>query len=248
MESRVTAVMCLAFEARIAAGAGVALVCNGRRERLRDQVRHACEHSDGLISFGVAGGLDARLRSGDWIIATTVVSESGRFRTEERWTRRLCAALPGATCADISGLDAPVSRPIEKAAIGRAHRTVAIDTESHVVAEEATRHRIPFVVARVVLDPAWRELPPAALVPLNADGTPHLAGVMRSVLSKPSQMIGLTKVTADACRAWSALRRGRLSLGALFAFNGGLIEPEPAAWIAEPPDGPELPTTCAAPV
>jgi hopanoid-associated phosphorylase len=245
-ELRVTAVMCLAFEARIAAGPGVTLVCNSRRERLRDQVRRACAQSDGLISFGVAGGVDPSLHPGDWVIAANVVGQRGRYPADASWTRQLCAALPGALCADISGLDAPVASPTAKAAVARDHRTVAIDTESHVVAEEATRHGLPFAVARVVLDPAWRGLPPAALVPLNPDGNPHIAGVMRSVLAEPSQLLGLARVTADAWRAWSALRLGRASLSPLFAFR---CEPTRAAvWSEAPVDRPELPVTCVAPV
>lgn len=228
-ESIIGAVMCLAFEARIAAAAGVTVICNGRRERLRDQVQSICERASGLISFGVAGGLNAAARSGGWVVATSVVTETGRYATDERWALQLRAALPGALYADISGLDAPIASPAAKLALGRKHRTVAIDTESHVVAEEAARRGMPFVVARVVLDPVWRALPPAALVPLSADGSPDVVGVARSVLRTPSQLADLGKVTTDAFRAWCALRRGRLSLGPLFALPGAAGGLAPAA-------------------
>jgi hopanoid-associated phosphorylase len=225
--------MCLAFEARIAAAAGVTVVCNGRRERLRDQVQRACEHASGVISFGVAGGLDPGLRSGDWVIASGVVTPTGRYETDGRWTRQLRAALPGARYAPISGLDAPIANPAAKLALGIQHATVAIDTESHVVAEEAARRRLPFAVARVVLDPAWRALPPAALVPLRADGDPDVGAVARCVLRAPSQLLDLGRVTADAVRAWLALRRGRLSLGPHFALPGVPSEMEPVAVIVD---------------
>ena len=228
-EPTVVAVMCLAFEAQIAAAAGVMVICNGRRERLRDQVQRACEHASGLISFGVAGGLDPRLRPGDWVVAANVTTPTGRYATDARWTRQLRARLPQTIDADLSGFDAPIARPATKLALGRTHGTVAIDTESHVVAEEATRRGMPFVVARVVLDPVWRTLPPAALVPLNADGNPDIGGVARSVLRAPAQLLDLGRITADAFRAWAALRRGRLSLGPRFALPGATSELEAAA-------------------
>jgi len=228
-QSTIAAVMCLAFEAHIAAAVGVTVICNSRRERLRDQVQRACERASALISFGVAGGLDPRLRPGDWVVASNVVTPTSRYATDTRWSRQLRAGLPRALHADVSGLDAPIASPATKLALGRAHGTVAIDTESHVVAEEAVRRRMPFVVARVVLDPAWRALPPAALVPLNADGNPDIVGVARSVLCAPAQLLDLGRVTADAFRAWTALRRGRLSLGPLFALPGTVGELEHAA-------------------
>ncbi|HUI97827.1 MAG TPA: phosphorylase [Xanthobacteraceae bacterium] len=228
-ELTIAAVMCLAFEARIAAAAGVTVICNGRRERLRDQVQRACEHASGLISFGVAGGLDPRVRAGDWVVAASVVTPTGRYPTDLRWTRQLRAALPRAHYADLSGLDAPVADPATKLALGRRHGTVAIDTESHVVAEEAARCGMPFVVARVVLDPAWRALPPAALVSLKADGNPDIGGVARSVLRTPLQSFALGRITADAVRAWAALRRGRLALGPRFALPGAASELDRAA-------------------
>jgi hopanoid-associated phosphorylase len=228
-ETTIAAVMCLAFEARIAAAPGVTVICNGRRERLHDQVRRACARAAGLISFGVAGGLDPARRPGDWIVASSIVTEAGRYATDERWSRQLHAALPGACSADIFGLDVPVASPAAKLALGRAHGAAAVDTESHVVAAEATRHGIPFVAARVVLDAAWRALPPAALVPLRSDGDPDIVGIARAVLGAPSQLIDLGKVTADAIRAWSALRRGRLCVGPLFAFPGAAGAPETAA-------------------
>ncbi len=241
---RVTVVTCLAFEARIAAGHGVSVVCNGRRERLHDLVQRACESSGGLISFGVAGGLDPGLRPGDWVIASNIVTEKGRYRTDEHWSRRLCAALPAARHADICGSDAPLASAAMKRALGQKHGTMAIDTESHVVAEEATRRGVPFAAARVVLDPVWQGLPPAALVPLMADGTPDIGGVARSVLLAPSQVGELGKITAHAFRAWFALRKGRAALGPLFSFGDAAAERELApASIAEQTE-PELSSVC----
>lgn len=224
IDANVVAVTCLAFEGRIARRSGITVLCNGRREHLREKVERASERACGLISFGVAGGLDPALRSGDWVVAASVVTDTGRYVTDASWARRLCAALPTARFADISGRDEPIAAPAEKLALGCAHRTILVDNESHVVAEVAARRKIPFVVARVVLDPAWRALPPAALAPLRADGTSDVAAVMRSVVRMPRQLGDLAMVTADAFRAWSALRLGCARLGPGLGFRHGAAE------------------------
>jgi len=229
-EPSVTAVTSLAFEANVARrSSGVAVLCNGRREELREKVALAAERACGLISFGVAGGLDERLRPGDWIIGAAVVADSGHHATDAGWARRLCEALPRAICGDVSGVDTPIASPPGKLALRRRHGTIAVDNESHVVAEAAARRRIPFVVARVVLDPARRALPPAALEPLNANGTADLAAVIRSIIRAPRQLPGLGLVTLDAFRAWSALRLGCACLGPALGFAHAAAGDEIAA-------------------
>jgi adenosylhomocysteine nucleosidase len=220
----VIAVTCLAFEARIARRSGVTVLCNGRRERLRERVEHASERATAMINFGVAGGLDDGLRPGDWIVGAVVVTDGGRHEADAAWARRLCQALPGARFGDISGQDEPIASPTDKYALRRRDGTIAVDNESHVVAEVAARRRIPFAVARVVLDPAWRALPPAALEPLNPDGTADIAAVIRSVGRAPRQLAGLAMVAADALRARSELRLGCARLGPALGFLHAVAE------------------------
>ena len=55
----VLAVTCLAFEARIAAGRGVRVFCASERDRLLARIDAAAAGGCcGIVSFGVAGGLD----------------------------------------------------------------------------------------------------------------------------------------------------------------------------------------------
>mgnify|MGYP003351212960 CR=1 FL=1 len=62
----------------------------------------------GIISIGIAGGLAPGLAPGNWVIASGVVADGQRIPTDERWSRKLLSALPGAVHADISGVDATV--------------------------------------------------------------------------------------------------------------------------------------------
>jgi adenosylhomocysteine nucleosidase len=237
-EPHVIAVTSLAFEAQVARRGGVTVLCHGRREELRERVRCESERARGLISFGVAGGLDRTLRPGDWIIGACVVTDTGRHDTDAGWARRLCDALPAARLGDISGQDAPIASPAAKLTLRRAHGTIAVDNESHIVAEVAVQRRIPFAVARVVLDPAWRTLPPAALEPLNPDGTADLLAVIRSIVRAPHQLAGLGMVTVDAYRAWSGLRLGCVCLGPALGFPHVAVAEEAAG--VDTDDGDEM--------
>jgi len=241
---RIVAVTCLAFEARIACGDGVKVLCNAQRRDLRAEVRELLAGAAGVISFGVAGGLDPRLHPGDWVVASSVRAARGVVRADESWARRLREALPGAVCAEVYGIDQPVAAAAAKAALRREHAAVAVDTESHVVAEEAERAGVPFAAARVILDPVWRSLPAAALVPLRDDGTPDVGAVARSVLRAPRQLRGLGLITLDAWRALDSLRRGRACLGAGLAFPAA--EPAVAADVPSPEGEPaDLADECA---
>jgi hypothetical protein len=60
-------------------------------------------------------------------------------------------------------------------------------------------------VLRAIADPASRELPPAALVPLDDDGKPALARVLASVMRRPQQLPTLLGVAREARQALAAL-------------------------------------------
>jgi adenosylhomocysteine nucleosidase len=214
----VLAVTCLAFEVRIAAGRGVRVFCASERDRLPARIEAAAGGCCGIVSFGVAGGLDPLLMPGDLVIASAVVTERDRYRTDEAWARTLLAAVPGAVHADISGTDAPLADPADKRALRRAHRTAVVDTESHIAAAIAARRGVPFAAVRVVLDPAHRCLPPAALVPLRRDGSADVAAVLGSVRRQPAQVPNLMRIVADVSLAWSTLARGRRRLGHALGF------------------------------
>src|SRR5205807_3294522 len=123
-------------------------------------------------------------------------------------------ALPGAVQAEIVGADAPVAQSSDKRRLHAQTGAMAVDMESHVAARIAATHNIPFAICRTVIDPAHRDLPPAAVVGLRHDGTPDMLAVARSLARRPTQLPALARIAADAWTARQALRRGRTLLGA----------------------------------
>src|ERR1700727_2021953 len=105
----------MGFEAKIAAGPGVLVVCRDSRPDLGNVIASAVRQGyRGVISFGVAGGLAAHLRTGDWVVASAVLDAQVPHATDAAWSSSLVATIPGATYAPILGVDAPVAQPAMK--------------------------------------------------------------------------------------------------------------------------------------
>ena len=203
----------------MAAGPGVSVLC-GTAQRYVDKLEAAVRAGgSGIISIGIAGGLAPGLSPGDWVIAANVVTDGVRYATDAQWSQRLREALPGAVYADVSGVDAPVVHRDEKRALHESAGTVAVDMESHIAARIAAAHGVPFAACRVIIDPAERTLPPAALVGMRSDGKPDVLAVAASLLRQPKQVFALLRVVADLRAARSSLFRGRRLMGADLGYS-----------------------------
>jgi hopanoid-associated phosphorylase len=212
----------LDFEAAIAAGPGVQVLC-GQGEHLAWLLNDHLDHhaAAGVVSFGTAGGLVDALHPGDWIIGRAVIEDGPDKNTpampcDAAWSETLRRALPTAVYADIAAVDAPVATMPAKRALHTATGALAADMESQIVARAARSHGLPFVCCRVIIDPVQRTLPPAALTSTRADGTVDLMAVLRSLAAHPGQLPGLLAVGRDAGKAKRALKAGRAQIGNRF--------------------------------
>jgi adenosylhomocysteine nucleosidase len=227
---RAAALLCvcgLAVEARIARRAGFSVVVGaGDRRRTTALVAAAMAGADCVVSFGIAGALAPELRPGDLILSAEIVSEHGRWQGEPAWRRRLAelARSIGAASVPVFGAGAILATRADKARLRSALGAPAVDLESDIVAGAAATAEIPFAVLRAIADPAERDIPPAALLPLAADGTPDLALVLASVLRRPRQTAALFRLAREVRRALRALERAAPSLVALVAVGARLDE------------------------
>ena len=151
----------------------------------------------GLISFGLAGGLDPALAPGILIVPRTVV------QGDERWDvdPALVARLGGSTGHILAGGDGVLATSAEKAALRRTTGADAVDLESAA----AARSGLPFAALRAVCDPAERDLPRAALVALDARGRIGALHVLAAALARPAELPALVRLAGDAARARRAL-------------------------------------------
>jgi hopanoid-associated phosphorylase len=208
----------LAFEARIAAGPGVHVICSGDgrdlASRLTAAIASAHTHGyRGIVSFGVAGGLAPQLPTGACVVGTHVVSGSSSMSTDREWSEKLLRTIPGAVSGGLVGVSAPVAHPRDKQELFIRTGAMAVDMESHIVAAVGLEHDIPFAAIRVITDPAKRTLPASAIAAMRPNGTTDLWAMFRSVLKRPRDVPALLRTALDARAARAALVRGRYWLG-----------------------------------
>jgi adenosylhomocysteine nucleosidase len=209
----------LDFEARIAAAPGVQVVCRTAGKELEEIADTAVRQGyRGLISFGVAGGLASHLRAGDWVVASSIREAQTVRATDAVWSRKLLGLINGAIHAPILGVDSPVAEPAKKRELYRATGAAVVDMESHVVARVADQHKLAFAALRVVVDPAHRTVPPAALINMRPDGRPNVPAMLRNIAARPSQLSRLARIAVDAFTARAAMNRVRRDIGPHFGL------------------------------
>ena len=203
----------LAAEAKIAASPDATIIAGGGDSRkLAETLAALPSDLVALLSFGVAGGLEPRLRPGDVCVATEVAAGADRIAADAGWSARLAAAL-GVPGACFAGSDVIVADVAAKAALHTATGAALVDMETHIVAREARRRGIPWAAIRAVTDPAERALPHAAAVGMRPDGKIDLPAILGSLLKNPGQLPGLILAGGDARAAFAALLRCRQVLG-----------------------------------
>jgi adenosylhomocysteine nucleosidase len=206
----------LAREAAIAAGPGVRVLAAGgpRLPALIDAA--IAEGGAGILSFGIAGGLDPALPPGTAILAGAVVAGGERWAADAAWRDGLAARLPDAILGDLAGVDLPVMARADKYALASATGALAVDMESHIAARLAAAHGLPFAALRVICDPAARAIPPAAIAGMREDGGTDLGAILLALFRGPGQLPAMIRLAGDARIAFGVLARCRHALDADF--------------------------------
>jgi hopanoid-associated phosphorylase len=204
----------LAFEARIAADCHTYAVCGGDGSTLAGSLISAIGGDCcGLVSFGIAGGLSPDLPAGTCIVGSKIVSEAIQIATDENWSRALLQLIPEAIHGAIAGVNEVVAHPETKRSLHMTTDALAVDNESHVVAGVAAARGLPMAAVRIIMDPATRQLPAAAVASVRADGTIDLAALIRSIMRRPSELPMLLGTALDALVGFAELVRCRQLLG-----------------------------------
>jgi adenosylhomocysteine nucleosidase len=215
----------LAFEARIAAGPGVHVICSGDGRNLAAKLTAAIAEArtlvhgcPGIISFGVAGGLAPHLKPGTCVVGSAVVSGSSCMPISAEWSNKLLNAIPDAVSGMLLGVPAPIANPDQKRALYLKTGAIAVDMESHIVAAVGREHDLPVAAIRVITDPARRALPASAVAAMRPNGTTNIVAMLRSVIKRPRELPALFQTALDARAARATLVRGRSMLGPAFTL------------------------------
>ncbi len=178
----------------------------------------------GLVSFGLAGGLDPVLKPGTLIAADAVVGPDGRrWPVDAAWLGGLRTALPDGIDAIgglVAGSDRPVTTVAAKSDLAKSSGARAVDMESHVVAETAAAASVPFLAVRAVADPAARAVPEWVIGGVDRQGRIRLAATIANTLIRPWSLPGLIGLAADSRKAYAALSGVAFHAGNTFGFGG----------------------------
>ena len=199
-------------EARIASGPGMTVICSSSDPQ---QLRALLTVFDpttikGVISFGVAGGLDPTLKSGDIVVATEVLAGDARWLADLALNNDLIASMGlgrrRIVRGRLAGAEQVVAARHLKAALHLETGAAAVDMESHIAADYAAKAGLPFAALRVVSDPAHRALPPLAMAAIKPNGDIDLRKVLRSIARNPLTLRDLVSTGIDFNRALRSLR------------------------------------------
>jgi adenosylhomocysteine nucleosidase len=211
-------------EAAILAGPG-RMTIFGDASTLRARLAELADLRPQLvISWGICGGLETRLRPGDLVVGAEVVSDDGSIRTDEAVTssleRRLIDAGARVVVERLAAANAPILTVGAKAELRGATGAAAVDMESLMAGRFALERRRPFAILRAVADPADRDLPPLVLKAANSDGRINVPSVIGGLIHHPGQFAGLCTAARDSRAAFRALNRCRGLLSSLFLGLG----------------------------
>jgi len=202
----------LVQEARIAAGPGMTVICSSSDP---NQLRALLTVFDpttirGVISFGVAGGLDPSLRSGDVVVATEVMAGDARWLAGLSLNEELVSGIAlgrrRVVRGGLAGVEEVVVARARKAALHADTGAAAVDMESHIAAAYATEAGLPFAAVRVISDPADRSLPALAKSAIKPNGDIDLRNILRGVVRNPRTLSALVSMGIDFNRALRSLR------------------------------------------
>jgi adenosylhomocysteine nucleosidase len=202
----------LVQEARIAAGPGKTVICSSSDPIQLRSLLLGIDPSSirGVVSFGVAGGLDPKLKSGDVVVATEVMAGAGRWRADLPLNEELIASFGlgrrRVVRGSLAGVEQVVAAQAGKATLRSQTGAVAVDMESHIAASYAEEAGLPFAALRVISDPASRALPALVMTAIKPNGDIDLAKILRGVARNPQTLHSLVSTGLDFNRALRSLR------------------------------------------
>jgi adenosylhomocysteine nucleosidase len=126
----------LVQEARIAAGPGMIVICSSSDPQQLRALLATLDPSSfrGVISFGVAGGLDPSLKSGDVVVATEVLSGDTRFLAGLALNEEMIASAAlkrrRVVRGGLAGVEQVIAATACKAALHSETGAAAVDMES----------------------------------------------------------------------------------------------------------------------
>jgi adenosylhomocysteine nucleosidase len=202
----------------------------GASEKKAAQLAHemARQGVKALLSFGICGGLVPEVKVGDLVLAESVHHHRGQhWTTDESWRQAVQQALAADPRARmrvhlgrLTGSPVIVDQPAAKRALAEKAKAIAVDMESHAVAEVAAELGLPLLVARTCSDAVGHRLPLEALDAVSADGSFSILPVTKRLARRPWLIPPLVRLALRTRGALKTLERVILAEDALLRRGG----------------------------
>ena len=174
--------------------------------------------ADYFISFGIAGGLDQRLRPGSLVIGSGVDHEGAVLMADQNWIKKVHNLLPEAHLGLVANSPHFIIHKNDKMKLYQETKALIVDMESWSLASVCMTHGKPFLILRAVADPSDFSIPMSALNGLGKDGKPQPFKVIKGLLLKPYEIPKLIELAFHNHKAHQALQKAVLTLGKEFAL------------------------------
>lgn len=162
-----------------------------------------------VVSAGVCGALDPRLRPGDLVIPERVIDVAGVPHPLSPLHHRAAVARAGgpASTGPLITTRAVLTTSETKASLFARSGAVAVDMESAVIAARAAQSGYPALVVRAVSDDAGQSLPAEFIRLVTPEGRLRLAGALALGVTRPAMLPGAFELRRRTHRALRAVAR-----------------------------------------
>ncbi len=197
--------------ARLPGGALLALGGVGPERARRTALQLLEAGATALVSWGVAAGLDPKLGAGTLLMPERVIGADGTtYQVTASWRAELRGRVPPGIAVHTGSLveASDLLRSVQqKRALYERSGASAADMESAALARVAVVRGVPFVVLRVVADPAPVRVPGWVAALIDGTGRLRLSRAIAAVLGHPADWPALVALAQQFHTARVALRR-----------------------------------------
>ena len=164
---------------------------------------------DGLISWGMAGGIDQSLKTGDIVLADTIQNDKEIFYTSNEWRNSISSHLQTTPYKVLNGKIVTTNKildsSIKKRELSNQTKALAVDMESAAIAKISLEKKIKYVSARVIIDDAYSNIPSIFLENIDNFGKIKIKSFLKSSLQNPFQLFQLISLIKSYIKSLSSL-------------------------------------------
>jgi len=199
----------------------------------RRQAEYLAGISELLVSFGISGGLNPLLKTGDLILADLVMAWDtdihelsatqvmpATFRTDERITNHIAEKFQENIIHFYRGpifcSSTPISTATSKLSVHRLTGALAADMESRAICEVAAEAGIPFFCLRAVCDPANQTVADIFPAMVDKQGNPRIGHILAHLVRRPWFLRDMIRMASQFRQALFALETAWLLVGEHF--------------------------------